>query len=90
MRAQAIGVSLWPWRLLRGARVLPTGVGMRRGETTTLGGTRRGSCVPVVAVHVCCDQPTPKIARMQARLCERAKGCATQCAKKIHTLTHNQ
>ena len=43
----------------------------------------------MVAVHVCCDQATPKIARVHAWLCERAKGCATRCAKKIHTLTHN-
>ena len=76
------------WWLLRGARVLPTCVGMRRGETT-LGGTLRGSCVPLVGVHVCCDQATAKIARMHAGLCERAKGCATRCAKRIHTLTHN-
>ena len=38
MRAQGSRVSLWPWWLLRGARVLPTCVGMRRRETT-LGGT---------------------------------------------------
>ena len=81
MRAQGSRVSLRSWRPLRGARVLPSCVGMRRGETT-LGGTLRGSCVPVVAVHVCCDQPTPKIARMHARLCEPAKGCATHCTKK--------
>ena len=89
MRAQGSRVSLWPWWPLWGARVLSTCMGMRCGETT-LGGTLRGSCVPVVAVHVCCDQPTPKIARMHAWLCERAKGCATQCAKKFHTLPHNQ
>ena len=81
-------MSLWPSWLLRGALVLPTCLGMRRGETT-LGGTLRGSCVPMVAVHVCCGQPTPKIARMHAWLCERAKGCATQCAKKNLSLTHN-
>ena len=86
MGAQESREPLQPWRLLRGARVLPTCVGVTCGEAT-LGGTLRGSCVPVVAVHVCFDQPTPKIARMHARLCKRAKGCATQCATKIRTLT---
>ena len=82
-------MSLRLWRPLRGTWVLPTCVGMRRGETT-LGGTLRGRCVLVVAVHVCCDQPNPKIARMHARPCECAKGCAMQCANRNHTLTHNQ